>query len=1107
MAELINELIAPEVFTQLKEAEEGLDNLAKSVANLGKMGKVIEFNVKGATSLNEYTAAIEEMKKATAAMATVQGQYTESVNKATTAKERQLKAIEVAEGREMQAIQKVLEAQQKKAAKEEELLNKMIAAEERASDKAIAVQQKRADKEEQLLNKMIAAEQKAADQKQKLSEKAAAAAEKAAQREEAALSKLNNEYETLKRSYTTAANAAKELGVALGTDSKEFKAAASAAKGMYDQLLKVERAVGQGQRAVGQYNQAAFAMQQILRETPAFAYSFGTGILAISNNIPILVDEIGRLKVANEELKASGAKTIPIWKTLLSSVLSPSGLLTIGVGVFTLLATNMDIFKNKTVDATDANKKFNDGLKNISQQMGENIAKETSASIQMMKTAANVKLSHEQRVDAIEKLRNANEGLFADFKDEYFLAGKTAEAEERLNKAIYARFVAQAFGEKAALAMKKKFELTTGSVDENGKEVGSPLDLAAIAVKKAEKNLERVKALNKAEKDAAKVWQDVDESEGLTALEQKVTDAKKAYKDIESQIVNASRAVEKFNKQQQDALSELQGLQPSGTNDDKKQKAKKESKDTTLKSESELLKAEYELSKQRVEQDAQIQKEIADNEKNTINQRLDAYMEYTADVLQLLRMAKDYEIKQEDLKIQDIKRKKQTATATELIALQDQEDAANERYKGIKEKFQNDLSDVERKGNKDRLAILNTGNEQWIKSEEFRNAKLKEQQVTWYLTQEALLKKAFDAKEITTKEYNTRLRNLQKQEGQMLLDDDIDLYTRLLQNKTLSAEKQLEIQNKLNAALKQKSQGGAADAPIKRKTGRITDSLGKALGITEEDALQEFYDRSVQIANQAADAIIAAKERQFQAEQDMLDKQKEGIQANYEMQLDYINATTRNETERANKIAQLQAQKATQDAEIEAKKREVAKKQATFEKAAAMTSIITQTAVAIASSLKYGPIVVALIAAAGAVQLAKVASAPVPAYKDGTNYHKGGMFIAGDGGQKELIIAPNKKPYFSASTSTLYNEAAGTKVIPGDIVKQMENNITSTASYGGSTMPSIDYDRLAKLIGQEFAQPLWQHGENLSHTIMAARTKMPKQDMREAVLQLQRLGK
>jgi len=106
-----------------------------------------------------------------------------------------------------------------------------------------------------------------------------------------------------------------------------------------------------------------------------------------------------------------------------------------------------------------------------------------------------------------------------------------------------------------------------------------------------------------------------------------------------------------------------------------------------------------------------------------------------------------------------------------------------------------------------------------------------------------------------------------------------------------------------------------------------------------------------------------------------------------------------------------------------------------------------------------------------------------------------------------LIIAPNKKPYFSASTSTLYNEAAGTKVIPGDIVKQMENNITSTASYGGMSTPSIEYDRLATLISDKIGSHLWQHGENISHTIMAARPKMPKQDMREAVLQLQRLGK
>lgn len=1016
MAELINELIAPEVFTQLKEAEEGLDNLAKSVANLGKMGKVIEFNVKGATSLNEYTAAIEEMKKATAAMGAMSEQYSKQVQNVTSAERDQAAA--------------------------------------------------RRDNARAMLDE----------------EKAAKLRNGEIEREEKALKNLTNEYETLKRSYTTAANAAKELGVALGTDSKEFKAAAAAAKGMYDQLLKVERAVGQGQRAVGQYNQAAFAMQQILRETPAIATSFGTYISAISNNIAGLTDAIKNMRKNNEELVASGAKAIPIYKQIGAAIFSWETALILAV-------TAAQIVVQKWDSISKVFSKTGDELKEIAAESKKTAAQETENARVLAAIAKDVSQSMDIRIEAVKKLQSAYPNYLGNLSKEAILSGQTADAIERLNEALVNKSIMEAYSEKVGEQAKKFAELQDKLEKLEGQE------------KRTQER--REKALNNLNKVQ------YGKSEGASNLAQA----------LEDQLRSTQKSIKNTRKDIEDTQKEMQRLQGQaekfgklaagvivGKEDPKKTAKGRKSKDMELKSESELLKAEYELSKQRVEQDAQIQKEIADNEKNSINQRLDAYMEYQADLFQLLRMAKDYEIKQEELKIQDIKRKKQTATATELIALQEQEDAANVRAKGIEEKFQNDLSDVERKGNKDRLAILNTGNEQWIKSEEFRNAKLKEQQVTWFLTQEALLKKALDAKEITTKEYNEKLRNLQKQEGQMLLDDDIELYTRLLENKTLSAEKQLEIQNKLNAALKQKSQGGA-DTPIKRKTGRITDSLGKALGITEEDALQEFYDRSVQIANQAADAIIAAKERQFQAEQDMLDKQKEGIQANYEMQLDYINATTRNETERANKIAQLQAQKAAQDADIESKKREVAKKQAAFEKAAAMTSIITQTAVAIASSLKYGPIVVALIAAAGAVQLAKVASAPVPAYKDGTNYHKGGMFIAGDGGQKELIIAPNKKPYFSASTSTLYNEAAGTKVIPGDIVKQMENNITSTASYGGSSMPSIEYDRLATLISDKIGSHLWQHGENLSHTIMAARTKMPKQDMREAVLQLQRLGK
>lgn len=294
----------------------------------------------------------------------------------------------------------------------------------------------------------------------------------------------------------------------------------------------------------------------------------------------------------------------------------------------------------------------------------------------------------------------------------------------------------------------------------------------------------------------------------------------------------------------------------------------------------------------------------------------------------------------------------------------------------------------------------------------------------------------------------------------MLLDDDIALYEKILANDQITAEKRLEIQKKLNQAMKAKSQ--MSEGQPMKKSGRITDSLAMMLGIGDEEALQAFYDRTIDLVNRATDAIIAAKQRQYQAELSVLDKQKEGIQSNYDMQLALINATGKSEQDKANKISQLNAQRLTQEAIIEQKKREIAQKQAQFEKTAAIASIIQNTAVAIAGALKYGPAappIIALIAASGAAQLAAASNAPIPAYKEGTDNHIGGAFIAGDGGEPELIVAPNKRPYWSNSVSTLYNEGAGTKVIPMSDI--MQYTTTNTEDFSAAQLDALA-NRIAK---------------------------------------------
>jgi hypothetical protein len=75
----------------------------------------------------------------------------------------------------------------------------------------------------------------------------------------------------------------------------------------------------------------SFAGSQVLREAPAFTYSIQTGILALSNNIPILIDQLNAAK-------ATGASTTEIFKALGQSVFGLTGLITIAVSVLTIFA-------------------------------------------------------------------------------------------------------------------------------------------------------------------------------------------------------------------------------------------------------------------------------------------------------------------------------------------------------------------------------------------------------------------------------------------------------------------------------------------------------------------------------------------------------------------------------------------------------------------------------------------------------------------------------------------------------------------------------------------------------------------------------------------------
>jgi len=141
----------------------------------------------------------------------------------------------------------------------------------------------------------------------------------------------------------------KELGVKLSNEEQRSYDYLQAKIQKYDAALKtVDATMGRHQRNVGNYalanSQLNFSVTQLAREMPAFANSVQTGFMAISNNLPMFFDEIGKLKKANVELAASGQPTKNMFTQIAGSIFSLQVLLSVGVTLLTVYGAQITEF-------------------------------------------------------------------------------------------------------------------------------------------------------------------------------------------------------------------------------------------------------------------------------------------------------------------------------------------------------------------------------------------------------------------------------------------------------------------------------------------------------------------------------------------------------------------------------------------------------------------------------------------------------------------------------------------------------------------------------------------------------------------------------------------
>jgi len=133
----------------------------------------------------------------------------------------------------------------------------------------------------------------------------------------------------------------KELGDA-------FQASVGKAAQLKDQIQAVDQAILANSTTMNNVSQPAFtahktgfngmamSINQLTREMPAFTYSMQTGFMAISNNIPMFVDQINQAKIANQGLLASGQPVQSVFKQVASSIFSFQTLMGVGITVLTV---------------------------------------------------------------------------------------------------------------------------------------------------------------------------------------------------------------------------------------------------------------------------------------------------------------------------------------------------------------------------------------------------------------------------------------------------------------------------------------------------------------------------------------------------------------------------------------------------------------------------------------------------------------------------------------------------------------------------------------------------------------------------------------------------
>lgn len=881
----------------------------------------------------------------------------------------------------------------------------------------------------------------------------------------------NQQYSALIKNHSTAIISASgsyyEMNAAMLELQKRYKALSEAdressvgknliaqANALNNKLKEIDSQFGNYQRNVGNYasswNGLNVQTQQLLRELPSLTMSFNQFFLAISNNLPMFVDELKRASEEFKRMKSEGQTAVPVWKQLLGSLFSWQSALVIGITLLSAYSSEIidwvaSLFRGKK--ALDEIISVQDKLRTAQKGAIRDTIEERIKLELLYKAATDNKKAMEERIVAANELKSTFPKLFDNYTKEQIMTGNAKDAYRLLTAQIIATAKAKRVMNEVTKAATNYEETEFKRLNqvytvekaraEYQKFVDTGLSRTEAGID-AKKKLEAEEATLKALKEQSIQYKNqMNDLEKLVDVKALVNDPGKNNKAYDDEKKKAEEYAEYIKKITEDLSKSKIELIADGRereiaeiskeyNDRIKEIKGRTDEEIELRKNLETLKG-----KAIAEINDKYDKELLEIEKTNLENRLASIGENSNEELdkrlnlqiQLNNMMRDAEIKDAEKNGEDV------------VA--------------IRMKYMQRENSLIMRNLQERIRLIEANTDKVVNEQETSALKeaniIKKQYANGEISKEDYEKKLYD---IGVKYAKARLETLMKEaEAEMsLLDPNSEKYQEL-EDRLANLQAQINGINYDDATKKREEWIDKFKEGLSGMNSAARDALGETAGIFEglsdimvdvaEDGKLSFENMAEAVGKIVSgitslmtdiyDARIENVEKEQEANDEAYDKEIERIEA-----LEENGAISTEEAEARKRAAEDKT--AAKNAELEKKKAALQEKQAKWDKANSIVQTTIATSLAIMKAYATagpiaGAVFAAIVAALGAAQVAIIAAQPIPKYAKGTKDHPGGLAIVGDGGKKEGIVT-NNGLFITPDKPTLVDLPAHAQVIP-----------------------------------------------------------------------------